>query len=62
MKDCEADAETGLDVQCTSMREMGMKLGRLGDCQIIMQREGGRKGGGKIGKKGLRLQCICNNV
>lgn len=52
MKDCEADAETRLDVQdtcCTSMREMGMELGRLGDCQTIMQREGVREGGGKIG-------------
>lgn len=48
MKDCEADAETGLDVQgtcCTSMREMGMELGRLEDCQTTMQREGGREGG-----------------
>lgn len=35
MKDCEADAEMGLDVQrCVAhLREMRMELGRLGDCQ-----------------------------
>lgn len=42
---CEADAETGLDVQdtcCPSMMEIGIELGRLGDRQPAMQ-DGGRE-------------------
>lgn len=65
MRNCEADAETGLyeqDTCCLSMTEMGIELGRLGDCQPAMQEEGRERGGegDRLGRR-VRLHCNSNN-
>lgn len=56
MKDCEADAETGLDVQdtcCTSMREMGMEWGGWETVRLQCRGREGEKEGGRLGRRVL---------